>query len=535
MTDKRFYNTYIVYDNDELLWKRGESGDKLVVPRILIKDVIRFYHDSPEFAHPGRDETVRLIFRKYYFKNLTKTVGEYVKNCLVCKLTKKRQVQKMAPLESHTSTHCFQKISIDILGPYNTTRKGRKYILCVEDIFSKWVEAESFACIEGRDVVKFLKDNIFYRFGVPDTIISDNGPQFKSKTYRQLCNQYKINTLFTPTYHQQSNPVERRNQEIKKILRILLLGKPDNQWDVYLPEALGILRTRKNAATGVTPAIALLGYELPGAGEWNTPFYRKERLNCQINPKHQRDQKIRECQESYQRKYTDSTKKPKVTFSPGDQVMIRELRQLKESFAPVWTGPHEVIAKKSNLVYEISRDGKFTSIHINDLRPCPLGNVLTDDENTDMQESSSDSENSEQPDMDMSVSESPVANSGEIASHATLPAPPKTCRSDDLHSTNHRDSNPQPLNLADRNVSPELRDSSCKLRLYKPSSSRNNFPSIETFNIDPIQSHVSTFRSHLNVIPDMSRRPRRRVNPTKTCTLSCCANELDKVKSNNQH
>ncbi|XP_030750260.1 uncharacterized protein LOC115878045 [Sitophilus oryzae] len=236
LSEQRFLDSYAVHEEEDLLYKRCRLSEKLVVPRAFIQAVIAFFHDNSENAHPGRDDTARQISRRYYFKNLHKTVG-----------------------------------------PYNTSRRGKKYILYVEDVVTKWVEADAFSEVDSKTIIKFLKYEVFSRFGVPQTIISDNGPQFRSKIYKKFSQDYNFNLLFVPIYHQQSRPVERRNQELKKVLRTLLLDKPEKHWDAYLPEALRILRTRRNAATDVTPAMALLGYDLPGAGEWNLPSYKSER------------------------------------------------------------------------------------------------------------------------------------------------------------------------------------------------------------------------------------------------------------------
>jgi hypothetical protein len=114
--ERRFYRTYWVNNKEGLLFKRGKNN-QLVVPRQLKTTVIHFHHDTPESAHPGRDETVRKILQKYFFKNIHKNVGEYIHNCIVCMSVKRRQVQKEAPLRAHTPHFPFEILSIDILGP----------------------------------------------------------------------------------------------------------------------------------------------------------------------------------------------------------------------------------------------------------------------------------------------------------------------------------------------------------------------------------------------------------------------------------
>ena len=63
------------------------------------------------------------------------------------------------------------------------------------------IEAEAFASIKDKEVTQFIWKNIVYRFGIPRKIISDNGPQFDSRVYRNFCHELKIKNLYsTPRY-----------------------------------------------------------------------------------------------------------------------------------------------------------------------------------------------------------------------------------------------------------------------------------------------------------------------------------------------
>lgn len=70
------------------------------------------------------------------------------------------------------------------------------------DYFSKWVEVEAYANTKDKDVSKFVWRNIIYQFGIPQTIITDNGPQFDSVAFRTFCLELKIKNLYsTSRYH----------------------------------------------------------------------------------------------------------------------------------------------------------------------------------------------------------------------------------------------------------------------------------------------------------------------------------------------
>lgn len=66
------------------------------------------------------------------------------------------------------------------------------FILVMTDYFSKRVEVEAFTKIKVKDVVKCIRRNIVFRFGIPKTIVTNNEPKFDSNKFRGLCDEYKI-------------------------------------------------------------------------------------------------------------------------------------------------------------------------------------------------------------------------------------------------------------------------------------------------------------------------------------------------------
>ena len=90
------------------------------------------------------------------------------------------------------------------------------------DYFTKWVQAEPLVNIRDVDVKKFLWKNIVTRFGVPQTLILDNGLQFDSKAFRRYCYDLGItNRYSTPAYPQGNRQAETVNKVIVSGLKRL--------------------------------------------------------------------------------------------------------------------------------------------------------------------------------------------------------------------------------------------------------------------------------------------------------------------------
>ncbi|RVW81146.1 Pol polyprotein [Vitis vinifera] len=97
----------------------------------------------------------------------------------------------------------FDVWGIDFMGPFPMSF-GNSYILVGVDYVSKWVEAIPCKHNDHKVVLKFLKENIFSRFGVPKAIISDGGTHFCNRPFETLLAKYGVkhkNSLQDYSWH----------------------------------------------------------------------------------------------------------------------------------------------------------------------------------------------------------------------------------------------------------------------------------------------------------------------------------------------
>ena len=100
---------------------------------------------------------------------------------------------------------------------------GYIYILVGVDYVSKWVEVVPCRAADHKVVLKFLKENIFSRFGVPKAIINDRGSHFCKKPFENLLAKYGVkHKVATPYHPQTSGQFDLTNREIKTILMKLV-------------------------------------------------------------------------------------------------------------------------------------------------------------------------------------------------------------------------------------------------------------------------------------------------------------------------
>ena len=108
--------------------------------------------------------------------------------------------------------------------------------------------------IRDVDVKKFLWKNIVTRFEIPHTLISDNGLQFDSKSFRRYCCELGItNRYSTPAYPQGNRQAEAVNKVVVSGLK-KMLDDAKGRWVVEeLPHVLCTYRTTPRRSTGETP------------------------------------------------------------------------------------------------------------------------------------------------------------------------------------------------------------------------------------------------------------------------------------------
>ena len=104
---------------------------------------------------------------------------------------------------------------LDIVGPFPKATGKKKYLLVGTDYFTKWFEAEPLTNIRDVDTKKFFWKNVVTRFGVPHSLILDNGLQFDSKSFRLYCSELGITNIYsTPAYPQRNGQAEAINKVI---------------------------------------------------------------------------------------------------------------------------------------------------------------------------------------------------------------------------------------------------------------------------------------------------------------------------------
>ncbi|XP_013071132.2 uncharacterized protein LOC129924728 [Biomphalaria glabrata] len=362
---------------------------QLVAPQKYRPKILHQAHDLSVAGHLGILKTKQRIQTAFYWPNMTKDVTNYVRSCQVCMLKDKRP-PRQAPLQrTDLAEKPFEKIAIDIVGPMNPmSARGHRYILTVVDLATRWPEAIPLKSTTADDITSALI-MLFARTGLPDTILSDRGPQFVAELTKQITGTLGIHQVFTSPYCPQSNGVcERLNGTIKSILSKVSSEKPEN-WDLLLPCVLFAYREIPQTSTGFSPFELVYGAKPRGPIDILKTLVYKQNIDPDSRTTYEkvidlRSRIVTACQAARAaleergelvRQRVNRGRKLRP-FKAGQQVRVL-LPSKTNKLQLAWQGPFAVTKRISNVDYEVEIRGKRKIFHSNilsdfHLRPCEL-------------------------------------------------------------------------------------------------------------------------------------------------------------------
>lgn len=205
-------------------------GSCLVVPVTLQHTLVKLAHEG----HQGIVRTKQWLRELYWWPDIDCLVKEHIQTCQMCLSSDKTANTSAAPLQPVLFPSVpWDKVAIDVVGPFETAVWDCCYVLTLIDYHSKWPEVAFTASITTQSVITFLS-SVFSRYGNPRTIVYDNGTQFTSADFSKFLKERDIRHIRTSLYHQAANGAVKRFHRILKscIQSAVLEVKP---WKPTIP------------------------------------------------------------------------------------------------------------------------------------------------------------------------------------------------------------------------------------------------------------------------------------------------------------
>ncbi|UYV69000.1 K02A2.6-like, partial [Cordylochernes scorpioides] len=358
-----------------LLKRVWESADgrstkmQLVVPEVKIPGVLREVHSGASGSHFGMTKTLRKVRERFYWVYCREDVENWCRRCTTCAASKGPQTRSRGKMREYNVGAPFERIAIDVAGPFPVTEDGNKYLLVAMDYFTKWPEVYAIPNQEAATVARVLVDNLICRFGVPLELHSDQGRNFESGVFRELCQVLGIwKTRTTPLHPQSDGMVERFNKTMVEHLS-KVVEQNQRDWDRRLPLFLMAYRAAIHETTGQTPAKVMFGRELrlPCDLEFGTPGGPPVEVTSYVGELRgvlsETHKLVREKIQlaSHRMKTHYDLKANHEGFKENDLVWMfnpKRKRGLSPKLTPMWEGPYKVVKRINDLVYRIQRSSK---------------------------------------------------------------------------------------------------------------------------------------------------------------------------------
>ncbi|XP_030595617.1 uncharacterized protein LOC115787179 [Archocentrus centrarchus] len=301
-------------------------------------------HDGPVGGHFGAERTLARLKNRYYWYNMKDDVTLWCRTCTNCAAKARPLKTPHAAMGTVRVGAPMERIAVDLMGPLNETERHNRFILVVQDYFSKWVEA----------------------YAVPN--------EQASTVAEKIVSEWS------------DGQVERFNATLQKALAATA-ERCHWDWDIMIPYAVMAYRATKHSSTGLTPNMMLFGREVtepldlvaglpPDDMHNNTLPHYVVQLRERLELSHQLAREaLGKSSERAKRQYDKNS--CQVQYPVGAAAVwylvkgTKRVRHRVRKFLPSYEGPYFVIGQLDDLVYRIKKGPRTKAkvVHHDRLKP----------------------------------------------------------------------------------------------------------------------------------------------------------------------
>jgi hypothetical protein len=349
---------------DGLLYRRSDGPGlrwRLVVPKCLRFQIVKACHDEPTGGHGGQEKTLNRVRERFWWAGMAKFVNRYVDGCPFCQSRKVPRRLPQGMLEPIRVPELpFRMWGIDHLGPFDVTERGNLHIIVAVDYFSKLVVAEPVPDTGADAAVEFCLSRLIHTYGVPERIVSDNGPAFTAEKWARTLSFLGVRHSLTSPEHAQTNGlVERVNGVILDRLAAYVTEEVD--WDLQLSAAVFSINTSAQASTRTSPFEIVYGVPAVLPVDARLPKTAEEWTQAEVDVRRKvRRQAVLDHvarAQADQKRFYDRRRSAATEFQEGDLVLVRRVafkRGYPKKMQPRYVGPCQVFRRVTPVSFQIA-------------------------------------------------------------------------------------------------------------------------------------------------------------------------------------
>ncbi|XP_014474130.1 PREDICTED: uncharacterized protein K02A2.6-like isoform X2 [Dinoponera quadriceps] len=348
-------------ENLEIYCDVSQNDIRPYVPETFRRQVFDLTHS---LSHPSGRATTKIISQRYVWPSMSKDITRWAS---ACEHYQRSKIGRHVHLQLKTFLNPdqrFDHIHINLVGPLPPFQ-GYTYLLTLVDRFTRWPEAIPLKNITAANVATHFYSSWIARFGYPKFITTDRGLQFESALFNALAQLLGGKRIRTMPYHPAPNGIlERWHRVLKTALRC----HDSQDWLEKLPTVLLGLRSVYKEDLKASPAEYLYGSILRLPGEFFIDEQHPEDHAFFLAPFKSHMQQLRPVSTSHHCKQNIFVYK---SFYILSHVYLRNHAK-KHTLNQAYSGPHKVIQRIDDRVFQIDINGRSANVSVENLKPAFL-------------------------------------------------------------------------------------------------------------------------------------------------------------------
>ena len=374
---------------DDVLYRKFQKVDgsilyyQAVIPKSLRITLLSHLHGGRMTGHFGQFKTEKRVAALGYWHRWKTDVSLFVKSCEKCNRFKRGLNVRQGLLKHASVNSAWQKVHVDLMGPFVKSRDGYFYLLTAVCAFTKYLVAIPLRSKSAFEVARALVRQVFLVFSPVEILVHDNGLEFVNSLLSEINSLMDIQSCRVTRYRPSGNGIcERSHATLNKLFATSVQENQKN-WTDNLPYVVYAYNTAYHSSTTFSP-FYLMFLRQPRIGidlicdetveekistREEYAMLMRERMQNAYRLVHQHlntaferakrryDLRVRECQ-----------------FKGGDLVWYyspRRYRNRTSKWLLQTSGPYEIVRRINDVNYVIRRSARQSAftVHVDRLRP----------------------------------------------------------------------------------------------------------------------------------------------------------------------
>ena len=338
-----------------------------------IQNVIAVHHETPIGGHIGANRLYKKLRCLYKWKNMKKSIFDFVRKCLNCRQNKHTIKTNENFTLTPTPHKPFDSIAMDAIRPFAKSDAGNRYALTIQCDLSKYIITKAIPNKQADTLAKAFVESFVLIYGTPSIIRTDQGTEYKNEIFNKIAELLQMkHSLSTPYHPQTIGSLERNHRCLNEYIR-QFINEFQSDWDNWLPYYSFCYNTTPRPDFHYTPYELIFGHPVtlpqnlknPKALE---PNYNLDQYHLELKQKLQaarlRTGELLDKQKIDRNNKHETQARP-IEIKLNDKVMITN--ENRNKLNPVYKGPYTVVAINHPNVTISNENAEPYTVHKNRL------------------------------------------------------------------------------------------------------------------------------------------------------------------------